>query len=330
MRLLASASASVHFLLSTIIFHSFVIKSSSFAFLSNKQSANKISCERISQSYGDHRHYQMKQSFEEFHSSIESVSTNPKDTGAFNLILDSRVTKVNYSGENDTEKYLSMDTALVTDLLVEVYGAVTVIATKIEDTDSSRAGELYDEPDVEYNASESLELLPKDIPSASRKKRQLWSNAQIVARFSFDEDLNISTDANEKAKTIVEGLKDILFEDAQNLVFDYRVEKIDIKEEGKVDWVEKVQSSWPPSVLTTGICPIIASLTFHTDQDCQDVLKDSTTSYERIILEGGSAFGTGDHPTAKLCAQWLLENCRFKKTQGSEQIKLLDYGSGSG
>jgi ribosomal protein L11 methyltransferase len=41
------------------------------------------------------------------------------------------------------------------------------------------------------------------------------------------------------------------------------------------------------------------------------------------MLDPGLAFGTGSHPTTKLCLTWLDENL-----QGGEQV--LDYGCGSG
>ncbi len=42
-----------------------------------------------------------------------------------------------------------------------------------------------------------------------------------------------------------------------------------------------------------------------------------------IRLDPGLAFGTGSHPTTRLCLQWLLEHL-----QGGESV--LDYGCGSG
>lgn len=42
-----------------------------------------------------------------------------------------------------------------------------------------------------------------------------------------------------------------------------------------------------------------------------------------LVLDPGAAFGTGSHPTTRLCLQWLVHNIR-----GGERI--LDYGCGSG
>lgn len=42
-----------------------------------------------------------------------------------------------------------------------------------------------------------------------------------------------------------------------------------------------------------------------------------------IVLQPGLAFGTGDHPTTRLCARWLLRQLR-------PHVTVLDYGTGSG
>jgi ribosomal protein L11 methyltransferase len=43
-----------------------------------------------------------------------------------------------------------------------------------------------------------------------------------------------------------------------------------------------------------------------------------------LAVDPGLAFGTGSHPTTKLCMQWLEEY------EGLSQKTLLDYGCGSG
>lgn len=42
-----------------------------------------------------------------------------------------------------------------------------------------------------------------------------------------------------------------------------------------------------------------------------------------LLLEPALAFGTGEHPTTRLCMQWLQRNI-----QGGELV--MDYGTGSG
>jgi ribosomal protein L11 methyltransferase len=42
-----------------------------------------------------------------------------------------------------------------------------------------------------------------------------------------------------------------------------------------------------------------------------------------VVLEPGLAFGTGEHPTTRLCLGWL-------KTNGMEGQYVMDFGTGSG
>ena len=44
---------------------------------------------------------------------------------------------------------------------------------------------------------------------------------------------------------------------------------------------------------------------------------------ETIYIEPGSGFGTGTHPTTKLCLRWIEQNLKKNQT-------VLDFGSGSG
>lgn len=77
------------------------------------------------------------------------------------------------------------------------------------------------------------------------------------------------------------------------------------------DWVRLTQSQFDP-------IPISARLwivpTWHTPSDPQAI---------NIVLDPGLAFGTGSHPTTRLCLRWLDANIR-----GGENV--LDYGCGSG
>ena len=46
-----------------------------------------------------------------------------------------------------------------------------------------------------------------------------------------------------------------------------------------------------------------------------------------IIIEPGSGFGTGSHPTTKLCLKWIEKNINSDSQTDSQ---ILDYGCGSG
>lgn len=86
----------------------------------------------------------------------------------------------------------------------------------------------------------------------------------------------------------------------------YRVETIEDQ-----DWVRATQSQFPPIRASSRLWVVP---TWHEPPDPGAV---------NLILDPGLAFGTGSHPTTRLCLAWLDSILR-----GGEHI--LDYGCGSG
>jgi ribosomal protein L11 methyltransferase len=87
---------------------------------------------------------------------------------------------------------------------------------------------------------------------------------------------------------------------------EHQVERVE-----EQDWVRLTQSQFDPIRISPRLW-IVPS--WHTQPDGQAIC---------IELDPGLAFGTGSHPTTRLCLQWLEENIH-----GGES--LLDYGCGSG
>jgi len=77
------------------------------------------------------------------------------------------------------------------------------------------------------------------------------------------------------------------------------------------DWVRLTQSQFEPIRISNRLW-IVPS--WHTPSDPDAI---------NIVLDPGLAFGTGSHPTTRLCLRWLDNNL-----QGGESV--LDYGCGSG
>ncbi|MGA9666028.1 MAG: 50S ribosomal protein L11 methyltransferase [Gallionella sp.] len=86
----------------------------------------------------------------------------------------------------------------------------------------------------------------------------------------------------------------------------HRIEILDDK-----DWVRVTQSQFEP-IPVSGRLWIVP--TWHTPSDANAI---------NIVLDPGLAFGTGSHPTTRLCLRWLDGNLK-----GGESV--LDYGCGSG
>lgn len=86
----------------------------------------------------------------------------------------------------------------------------------------------------------------------------------------------------------------------------YRVEPL-----ADNDWVRLTQSQFEPIPISPRLWIVP---TWHLPSDPNAI---------NIVLDPGLAFGTGSHPTTRLCLRWLDNNLR-----GGESV--LDYGCGSG
>ncbi|WP_035052722.1 50S ribosomal protein L11 methyltransferase [Andreprevotia chitinilytica] len=121
---------------------------------------------------------------------------------------------------------------------------------------------------------------------------QMWDHSIVVAHLGDDMDAALTVAAAANAA----GIDHPAFE------------TVTVEEQ---DWVRLTQSQFDP-------IPISARLwitpTWHESPDPAAI---------NIALDPGLAFGTGSHPTTKLCLQWLDANIRSGET-------VLDYGCGSG
>jgi ribosomal protein L11 methyltransferase len=77
------------------------------------------------------------------------------------------------------------------------------------------------------------------------------------------------------------------------------------------DWVRLTQSQFEPIPISPRLWIVP---TWHTPRDPSAI---------NILLDPGLAFGTGSHPTTRLCLRWLDSNMKVG-------VSVLDYGCGSG
>ncbi|MEO8101415.1 MAG: 50S ribosomal protein L11 methyltransferase [Betaproteobacteria bacterium] len=81
----------------------------------------------------------------------------------------------------------------------------------------------------------------------------------------------------------------------------------------EIDWVQKNREQFQPIRISDRIWIVP---TWHRAPQPEAI---------NILLDPGAAFGTGSHPTTRLCLQWLEANI-----VPSPRLSVLDYGCGSG
>jgi ribosomal protein L11 methyltransferase len=172
--------------------------------------------------------------------------------------------------------------------------------TLIADTDAEHA-EALSEALLELGAL-SVDLLDADADTPDEQAifgepgeppPGVWQHNRVSALFNDDQD--VAAILREAADKV--GLKNLP---------GHRIETL-----ADNDWVRLTQSQFDPIPISPRLWIVP---TWHTPSDPNAI---------NIVLDPGLAFGTGSHPTTRLCLRWLDNNIR-----GGESV--LDYGCGSG
>ncbi len=121
----------------------------------------------------------------------------------------------------------------------------------------------------------------------------VWQHNLVSALFDGDRD-------------VVEILRNASAIAGLGKIPEHHIETLDDR-----DWVRLTQSQFEPIRISSRLWIVP---TWHTASDPNAI---------NIALDPGLAFGTGSHPTTRLCLRWLDSNL-----QGGENV--LDYGCGSG
>jgi ribosomal protein L11 methyltransferase len=120
----------------------------------------------------------------------------------------------------------------------------------------------------------------------------LWRDNFVVALFEHNADVHLIL------KTAAE-------------LSSYSLPEYIVETVAEQDWVRLTQAEFDPIQISSRLW-IIPS--WHNAPDSNAI---------NLILDPGLAFGTGSHPTTRLCLQWLDQNITGLET-------ILDYGCGSG
>jgi len=130
----------------------------------------------------------------------------------------------------------------------------------------------------------------------------LWDSCKLTALFLPDADP--AGIARETASVLEFELPSLLVETLED-----------------VDWVQQNRDQFQPIKISDRIWIVP---TWHHAPDSAAI---------NISLDPGAAFGTGSHPTTRLCLQWLeatLVLAQKSLQKPLQKLSMLDYGTGSG
>lgn len=120
----------------------------------------------------------------------------------------------------------------------------------------------------------------------------VWSDSNVVALFEADSD--------------IPAILAQVAEQTGVAIAHHKVEQV-----AEQDWVRMTQAQFDPIQISERLW---ITPTWHQPPDPKAI---------NLQLDPGLAFGTGSHPTTRLCLRWLDKNLHNGET-------LLDYGCGSG
>jgi ribosomal protein L11 methyltransferase len=237
-------------------------------------------------------------------SKISSVeSSTDVDDGSEALVLAPEllrtVTFVNIPQDQEPD--------VLCDFLLEV-GAVSTVLTDADRGTESEEPLFAEIPVGADLAAFSSSLLQWDSPT--------WKRCNVTAF------IPASIDVPALLETIVSTFPGQYL----SLKSGYRVAQVPNK-----DWIVHVQEGWKPIVVAN---KFVLRFPWHTATDVEDALQSisvDTSTLVELKLQGGVAFGTGEHPTTQLCLEWLdAVTIELLQQHPDSSIKVLDYGAGSG
>ena len=150
-----------------------------------------------------------------------------------------------------------------------------------------------------------LNILSVSIQDLRDTKESDWFHYydKSIKMSSETHSISILYDGKILSANIIQDIKNHL-----------KIDKINIINERIIqdqDWLLRSQAQFPGIKISNNL------------QIIPPWQKIKNKSITNVIINPGSGFGTGSHPTTKLCINWIEENNIDNKS-------LIDYGSGSG
>jgi len=247
---------------------------------------------------------------------------------------------------HDPTEETTMDARGLSEFLMEI-GACSVSITD-SDKDTPDEDPVFDEPGETSCTNDVDDVLGKYALVLEDRAvgRNIWKRCDVSAHFPGSLDV----------PSIIDSLRYTFSLPAAPR---YTVDDVPDR-----DWIKHVQESWTPII--TRNSKFVLRFPWHEDnvvmKACQEMEREKMQAamaaqfdtgvkregavvnfynedsepikqeraYVQIELEGGIAFGTGEHPTTRLCLDWVREKTEELLKSDAECINFVDYGAGSG
>ena len=151
-----------------------------------------------------------------------------------------------------------------------------------------------------------LDIISFTIKDKLSAEESLWfqTDNKPVVFHGDTHNLILLIEANHSTKDLIKKISSMI---NYNSIIDYHEDQFEDK-----DWVKHTQSNFKEIKISNSLRVIPPWKR-----------QDNQTRMNTILINPGSGFGIGNHPTTKLCLNWLEQNIVVDE-------KILDFGSGSG
>jgi len=249
---------------------------------------------------------------------------------------------------HDPTEETTMDVRGLSEFLMEI-GACSVSITD-SDKDTPDEDPVFDEPGETSCTNDVDDVLMGNnyamVLEDRAVGRNMWKRCDVSAHFPASFDVPSIIDTVRYTFSLPAAPR-------------YTVDDVPDR-----DWIKHVQESWTPII--TRNSKFVLRFPWHEDsvvmKACQEMereklqasmaaqfdtgvkregavvnfynedvdLKKQERAYVQIELEGGIAFGTGEHPTTRLCLDWVRDTTEELLKSDADCINFVDYGAGSG
>ncbi len=270
-------------------------------------------------------------------------------------------------GDDSSTSPTALDARNLSEFLMEI-GACSVSITD-SDADTIDENPLFDEPDLASSLLDGDELYEEwamVLPDLA-VGRNLWKRCDVSAHFPSSFDIPSIVDAvrytfqcTSNPRYKVDDVPDLDWiahvqeswtpivtggESKFILRFPWHDDALVMKacqEMERKKMQELMMKQFDSGVKRDGAVVHFEGGDFNDDDVDENEAPEATSDiaqsmknkreYVQIQLEGGIAFGTGEHPTTRLCLGWIRDKVeeRLDNTSDDETLHFLDYGAGSG